>query len=150
MDHKAYNRKLVEHLFDLFETAQGERWHMAFDLSVIEHKQGLERYVQPDGTLVLNFHPVACRNFHIGAEHLTFNMSLGGTKQHLILPHYAVRGIMLELEEGTIGIPACPVMIQEQGFHTPTEPDQPKEGDGVVNADTNVISMFNRKAPTKE
>lgn len=147
MDHKAYNKKLVEHLFDLFETAQGDRWNMALDLSVFEQKQGLERYVQPDGIVILNFHPVACRNFHIGAEFITCNMSLSGGKQHLIIPHIAVRGIMLELEEGTVGVPACPIRLEIQPVYTPppTSDEQPQEGDVVVDSKDNVVSMFNRK-----
>ncbi|ARV77411.1 hypothetical protein FDI21_gp300 [Pseudomonas phage Noxifer] len=140
MDHKAYNRKLVEHLFNLLETAQGDRWYIHYDLNFMEEKQGLERYMQPDGALVLNFHPVACRNFHIGDEFTTCNMSLDGSKQHLILPHNCIRGIVLELEEGTVLVPATPIMAV---MMTPPAPpadliDEP----AVPETPDNVVSLF--------
>jgi stringent starvation protein B len=147
MDQKAYNRKVVEHLFDLLETACADRWHMVFDMVFIEEKQQLEQFAQ-DNVLILNFHPLACRNMHIGDEYITVNMKLQGMPMHLVLPFTAIRGIHLELAEGNITfVPAQVMVMIAIDAPTPTGAhDEPKP------LPENVIQMFgkNPKPTTKE
>lgn len=147
MDHKAYNRKVVDHLLDLLETACADRWHMVFDMNYLDPKQGLAEYAT-NNVLLLNFHPTACRNFHVGDEFITVNVSLGGRPMHLVLPFTAIRGIQLELDEGNVTfVPAQVMVMIDLNAMTPaTPPEEPKP------LPENVIQMFgkNPKPPTKE
>lgn len=147
MDYKAYNRKVVDHLLDLLETSNADRWHVVFDMTHLDQRASLEEYATGD-VLLLNFHPLACRNFHIGDEFITVNVSLGGRPMHLVLPFTGIRGIHLEMEEGNITfIPAQVMVMINITDATPVSPnEEPKP------LPENVIQLFGRnpKPTSKE
>jgi stringent starvation protein B len=150
MNHKEYNRKVVAHLFDLLETACADRWHMVFDTNYLDQKQLLEEYTT-DNVLLLNFHPTACRNFHLGDEYITVNVSLGMRPMHLVLPFTAIRGIHLEMEEGNVSFVPAQVMIMVPVDSVDLEePITP--ADEPIPLPENVIQLFgkNPKPTTKE
>ena len=148
MDFKQYNRKVIAHLVGLLEASEMDHWHMVFDLKQLDQTQGLERFAQADGSLVLNFNPMACREFHVGEEHITCNMSLQGRKTHLVLPFTAVRGIQLELQEVPVYIPADIIVVV---IHTTdsTEPGiPPAEPERRAVPEGKVVPLFGERKPT--
>ena len=153
MDFKQYNRKVIDHLVGLLEASEMDHWHMVFDLKQLDQTQGLERFAQADGSLVLNFNPMACREFHIGEEHITCNMSLQGRKTHLVLPFTAVRGIQLELQEVPVYIPAdiIVVVIHTTDSAEPETPEPEQDPRPLSGIAGKVVPLFgDRKPTTKE
>ena len=153
MDFKQYNRKVMDHLMGLLEASEMDHWNMIFDPAHLDPQQGLHKYAQPDGMLVLNFNPMACREFHLGEEHITCNMSLRGHKTHLVLPFYAVRGIQLEIQGVPIVVPAdMAVLIIDQGVAPDQERRAEPEPMPLTGVAGKIVPLFGNRNPssTKE
>lgn len=140
MDHNAYNKIAVSHIFNVFAASDMDRWHIHLDAGLIEHKD-LKKVAAVDGTVVLNFYPEAVRDLQMGVDCLTVNIALGGRRTHVVVPYEAIRSYVVVVNNIPVWLPANILYVPPTAQQAPAATEPPKEAPRSATSDK-VVQLF--------